>query len=247
MSTVGVVRMLALVAVVVAAAGCFAVVPIGSRSSSLETETRTVDDFDRISLSGSGEVIVTQDGDQTVKVEAESDLLRYVRTDVRGRTLHLGLHDVPRTRLFRPSQKVRYYVSAGDISGLEVSGSGEIHAEVLETRRLDVHISGSGRVILADLNADDLDVGVDGSGYVRAAGRVNRQSVNIAGSGNHLAADLESGSAQVVVGGSGNATVWVTDDLDVRIAGSGQVEYYGDPEVSSRAFGSGKIIDHGER
>ena len=71
-------------------------------SGDLVTESRQVSDFDRVALSGSGQVVITQGAEEGLSVEADDNLMQYVRTEVSGRTLELGL-DAPGT-IVRPSR-----------------------------------------------------------------------------------------------------------------------------------------------
>ena len=74
-----------------------------------------------------------------------------------------------------------------------------------------------------------------------------RQTITLNGSGQYRAADLAGQTGSILVGGSGQATVWVRDRLDTRIAGSGMVGYYGQPTVTTDMAGSGSITRLGEK
>jgi hypothetical protein len=63
----------------------------------------------------------------------------------------------------------------------------------------------------------------------------------IAGSGNYRGGELKSKSAAITIAGSGNATLAVSDDLDVKILGDGSIQYIGDPRVTQSVLGSGSI------
>ncbi len=58
------------------------------------TETREVSNFDSISLSGSGEVIVTQGGSESLAIETDDNVMEHVKAEVRCGTLNLSLEDV---------------------------------------------------------------------------------------------------------------------------------------------------------
>ena len=55
------------------------------------SESRDVSGFDRVSLSGSGEVIITQSGEESLSVETDDNIMQYVKTEVRGGTLYLDI------------------------------------------------------------------------------------------------------------------------------------------------------------
>jgi hypothetical protein len=57
------------------------------------TEPRTVPGFSAVSLSGSGQVTIEQTGRESLTVTTDDNLLPYIKTDVKGNTLELGLQD----------------------------------------------------------------------------------------------------------------------------------------------------------
>ncbi|MBN1400368.1 MAG: DUF2807 domain-containing protein [Anaerolineae bacterium] len=227
--------------------GCCALLSVVRGSGRIITETRQVSGFERIALSGSGEVILTQGALTGVRVTADENLLPYIRTEVQGDTLVLGLDSRRRLTSIRPTRKIRYHVTYDTLRGLTASGSGSIGAETLAARQLELTVSGSGGIRIDTLRAEELEVGISGSGNVDLAGRTTAQRVQVSGSGNYRARELESETADVRVSGSGRTTISVSEQLSARISGSGSVEYYGQPRVRQDISGSGRVIARGER
>jgi hypothetical protein len=100
--------------------GCSTFVTRGS--GDLITEERQVSNFDRIDLSGMGEVVITQDGSESLSVETDDNIMKYVEAVVEGGTLKLGFKDG--FNFISPSRLV-FTVSIDDLNGLAVSGSGD--------------------------------------------------------------------------------------------------------------------------
>ena len=215
-------------------------------SGNIITEDRSVSNFNSISMSGSGEIIITQDDEESLTVEVDDNIMQYIITEVKGKTLHLGF-DTSKFKSVSPSRQVKYNLKLKDLIGLTVSGSGKVESESIETDDLDIKISGSGDVKIDSLTAEKLDVDIKGSGDFNLAGEVNSQDINISGSGNYNAGDLQSETVKLNISGSGNATVWATELFDVRVSGSGNANYYGKPTVNSSISGSGKINSLGEK
>jgi hypothetical protein len=74
-------------------------------SGKIVTETRQVSGFDKVSVSGGGELIIIQDGTESVTVETDDNLMQYLVAEVRGGTLDLYLEKDHMTNL-RPSKLV---------------------------------------------------------------------------------------------------------------------------------------------
>lgn len=225
-------------------------------SGDLASETREVTGFTAIDLQGSGEVLVTVDGTESLTIEAEDNIIPLLRTEVRGGVLELALR--PRAR---PTEDVVFRVTAETIDALEVSGSGGMSATAIEGGDLAVavsgsgavdvdgvtagavsaRVSGSGAIALTDIAATTVDVQISGSGAIDVAGVADRLDATVTGSGDLGAEELVVDDAEVTVSGSGSALVNATATLDVSLTGSGDVEYVGDPSVTVESSGSGDV------
>jgi hypothetical protein len=209
-------------------------------SGNVVSESRQVSNFDSIAFSGSGDVIITQGDAEGIKIEAEDNLIPYIRTEVRGKTLHIYFD--PRDLVMVHANKVmRFHVSMKQVVGLDLSGSGTIYSESVTTDNLDINISGSGETTIDNLKADRLAIDISGSGKCKLTGGVTTEKLVISGSGNCNSSALSSKDVTINVSGSGKAMVMAADNLDVSISGSGDVLYSGHPQISQKITGSGKI------
>jgi len=213
-------------------------------SGNLVTETRQVSSFDRIELSGPGKVIVSQGGSESLSIETDDNVLEHVKAEVEGRTLKLGFK--AGINLISPSRLI-FSVGVDDLTGLAVSGSGDIESDMLETGRLEAAVSGSGDVRIADLTASEVNAEISGSGSIDLAGVVAAQDVAISGAGQYLAGDVCSELVRVSVSGAGDATVCATGTLDANTSGVGSINYYGRPTINSSDSGLGSINSLGEK
>lgn len=191
---------------------------IATGSGQTASESRDVSGFTKIELAGAGEVTVRQSGEESLTVEADTNLLPLVTSEVSNGTLVLGMkhNTIPLA-----TKTIRYHVKVRDLAGLSLSGSGDVAAADVRTATLRVEISGSGRIT--------------------ASGSAEVQEVDISGSGSYQGADLASKTARVHIAGSGSADLTVSEALDARISGSGSVSYAGDPQITQHITGSGKL------
>jgi len=213
-------------------------------SGDLITETRQVSNFDSIALSGSGEVIITQGGSESLTIETDDNVMEHIKVEVENGTLKLGFK--AGVNIISTSRLV-FYVGVDDLTGLSISGSGDVETDRIETDHLDVAVSGSGDAQITELIAGEVKAEISGSGEISLAGEAAAQNVTISGAGKYLAGDLCSDSIKVSVSGSGDATVCATGTLDSNISGSGSVNYYGQPSINSSESGSGKLNNLGEK
>ena len=206
-------------------------------SGNVVTEERPVSGFDRVTVSGAGQLTVTQGDTESLTIQTDDNLLPYIQSEVRGGQLSIG----PQNVSMSPSRTIRYQLQVKTLRELHLSGSMQAEAPALRTDRLQVAISGSGRVTISQLQTGTFSTHVSGSGDISAAGQAESQTIHITGSGNHHARDLQCARAEVHISGSGNAAVWVSDSLTVHVSGSGHIQYRGRPAVESHVSGSGGV------
>lgn len=186
-------------------------------SGDLKTETRDVDNFDRIKMVGSFDVFVTVGKKQSIEITFDDNLLDNVETKVKGKTLIL---DTERSYSSRRNCKI------------------EITVEELEY----VKLSGSGDIVVNDLDNDFFEYVLSGSGNLTADGKVNDLELSISGSGDIDTRDLIAEDVYVKISGSGDIKVHAKKSFDGRVSGSGDIYYYGDPEqINTKISGSGSI------
>jgi hypothetical protein len=207
-------RALLLIPAVIAAlalAGC-SVGDDGPRT----TQTRDVAAFTRVQNSDSVDVRVHAGERRRVVVLAGEKVIDDVRTEVRDGTL-----------------QVTY-----DHDGF---GGGDVTVEAWVPKLTGIEVSGSGDVDADGLRADAFEVRSDGSADIGLAGTVDRLAVDLSGSGDADTSGLAARQARVIVDGSGDAEVRADERLEISVDGSGDVRYHGDPAVTQQVDGSGDV------
>ena len=215
-----------------------------SGSCTLKSESRKLPAFAGIALSLPGEVEIQQGDSDSVSVETDDNLLPLIETVVDNGSLELRGAS-RRTSL--KATKMKFIVTARNISSLEVSGSGDMRAAALKTAKLKVSISGSGDIRIGALDAEALELSIAGSGDFEAAGHATWVRASIAGSGDIMTGKLEAKEVKVSIAGSGDASVWATETLSASVAGSGDLLYYGDPKLKRSIVGAGSVTRLGAR
>ena len=191
-----------------------------SESGSVTSEQRDVSGFEEVELRGMGNLSIRQADSESLTVEAEEDVLPKIKTKVKNNRLIIG---PKRNTTINTTEPIDYQLTVENLSALEVSGSGDVEAE--------------------GINTDELAVTISGTGDVEISGEADSQNVDVSGSGDYQAEGLESREASVDVGGSGSATVNVSDELDAEVSGSGSIEYIGEPTVRQDVSGTGEVSE----
>lgn len=225
-------------------------------NGSVTTETRSVSTFSRIINEGDFDVYIIQDSVSEVIIEAESNLISYIRTSVDGSTLTIDTKDN-----LKQNHPIKLYVHTPNVNGVVLSGSGIIDLGNISTSILEVTLSGSGDIrgsvaaddISVDINGsgsanmgiicDDLTTYISGSGDLLFNGSATTAHFNVNGSGAIKAYDLALKNCYINISGSGDMFVNVSDLLDIDISGSGSIYYIGQPSINLNITGSGSVVN----
>jgi len=215
----------------------------GCSDYSLQTQTEEVSGFDRVSIQTFGEFLIQQGSEESLKIEAPRDYLRYVTTEVENGVLTISTR---RGFMGAPIERITYTLTVKDLREVTLSGAGAIKIFKLDTDQLEINLTGAGSVEIDNLNAANLSVNLTSAGAIVAAGQVDNQDVNISGVGSYEAGDLRSDTAGILLSGAGSAVVWVEEMLNVSVSGVGSVSYFGDnPLVSQNVSGLGSVNSKG--
>jgi hypothetical protein len=185
----------------------------------LAHERRAVGSVSAIDVSGPLEVNVRVGPAPSLEVDADSNLLPLIRTEVSGGTLRMWVEGNVRSN---NSLRVTYTVPS----------------------LTQARAAGSGRLTISELNGAPLDFSKSGSGSVHLSGRVSRLDVQHNGSGQLNASALRSGDASLTLNGSGRISLGEVrgNALTANVHGSGSLQASGSvAALSAHIHGSGGV------
>jgi hypothetical protein len=224
----------------------FFVGPAERGSGNVVTETRKVSDFHAIEVNYPAQVFVKQGKTESLKIEAEDNVLPRLKTQVKGGVLEISYKRQDGKHV-NPSEPVTITIVVKELDDVEFTSAGELTIQDVESDDLDVSLSGAGNLELNEIQVKKLHVSLSGAGSMTASGTADRLDLNISGFGDFQGEDLHSQDALVNISGAGSATVWVDDDLSAQISGAGSVDYYGSASVSRQISGVGGVKHLGDK
>jgi hypothetical protein len=220
----------------------FSAATITASAQDSSTQTRQVSDFSSIDSGGPFNVHIKMDGTESVKIEADANIINDIETVVESGTLKIKFKD-REYRRYNNIHKTEIYVSARSLNGLINSGSGHMNVDGIITTsgEFKAILSGSGS-INTSVKSGNLHAVISGSGSISINGNTGYADFVISGSGQIEGKDLKTESIKAVVTGSGNIYVAAEKSVSAHITGSGSVNYSGSASVvDSRSVGSGRV------
>jgi hypothetical protein len=184
------------------------------------TERRGVEAFHSIELRGTGTLDVLVGEQQSLVVEADSESLKHLHTEVRNQ------------RLVIESRGGWFWENAG--------GQLRIRVTLPQLNALDMN--GAGRISVNGLAGGALALVLSGAGELEASGRVETLTARVNGAGSIDLSRLQATDATVAVNGAGSLQVNATGQLDAVLNGVGSITYDGKPtKLNSSINGVGSI------
>ena len=168
-------------------------------------EKRDVANFKQIDVSGIIEVEVVAQKNFSVEVEADDNLLEYVKTEVDGDTLKL----YTKNRI-SPSTKIRVVISMPELTGADVSGVSKLTANEIKTESFHLDVSGASKI---EINGEAKNLKIEASG----ASKINAENLKVS-------------NADVDVSGATHVTVNATEEVRADASGASKVNYVGEPK-----------------
>jgi hypothetical protein len=201
---------------------------------------RDVRDFQEVSLSGVGTLVITQGETESLTIEAEPRVLERIETDVRN-----GRLIIRPDRSFETREPITYVLGVRELNGIELAGAGRVEVAQLTTDQLRIDGSGAGAIVIDNLTANTLDATAAGNVQVELGGAVDSQTVTVSDAASYAAANLASRLASVTASGASQVIVNVSESLDARVSGAARVEYIGDPAVTQDVSAAGSLTKVG--
>jgi hypothetical protein len=229
-------------------------------SGSVIEEKRSVSNISSVELAMQGTLSVELGSTESLRIEAEDNLLEYIETPVSAGKLTI---ESQRGINLQNTEPINYFLTVTGLDSIRISSSGDIQAPDLQAERFSatitssgnlsmgnlectsftVEISSSGNLTMAILMAETINVRISSSGNVEiAGGQVQEQDITISSSGEYRAEDLASAEAQVTLTSGGSVTVRVSDQLSGRLSSSGNLYYIGNPTVNVTTTSSGRTV-----
>jgi len=215
-------------------------------SGKIVTETRNVKDFQAISIRYPAQIVVQFGQTESVKLEADDDVLPQLTTEVRDGALVIENKERDWSKRVDPSKPVKITITVKELNRIDFSSAGTLEVQNLQADDFKLVLSGAGEVTLKDMDVRQFETTLSGAGDIKADGKADDLKLTISGFGGFDAPNLESLTADVRISGAGNANVRVKDELHATVSGAGSVDYYGSPDVTKSVTGAGSINKAGD-
>jgi len=187
-------------------------------SGGMKSEIRPTTAFTGVDVGGVFHVNIVTGKDFEIEVEADDNLLQYIRTEVRD-----GVLNIETTERVKSHSPLRVRIIAPSIESLRASGASNVSVAGLQNSKLNIDTSGASKI--------------------RVDGSTSRLEIEVSGASRIDASLLKSENAKVNASGASYVDLFVTGRLVSDASGASKVAYKGNPSsVEKNSSGAGRIV-----
>ncbi len=187
-------------------------------------ETRTVEEFSKISVSRGMNVYISQGTTNKVLVKADENLLKVIDTYVDHGTLK-----VTALKGIRNATSNKVYVTVTDLSYLKsTSGSNIFTEDSVTVQDLEIK-SSSGSNIRLNLIAGNLITSASSGSNIFLEGKAKSMNIKASSGANIKAGDLQTETCDAKVSSGANIWLNVKNELNAKASSGGNIGYSGEP------------------
>jgi hypothetical protein len=181
-------------------------------SGKLISESRGLPAFSGIQVTGIANVVIKQDTLQSLRIEADDNIMDRITTGVNNGLLVVGLKEGSYNKV-----TISVYASMKTIDRLECVGTADF-------------------VTSGPIQTNGITCRVTGAGNISLSGTATNQTIEVTGTGDIHNFGLVSTHCAATITGVGNLEVNVTQQLDAVVSGTGSIIYAGNPGVVNKSI-----------
>lgn len=197
-------------------------------SGNVVTREEAFTDFDKVDVSHTFKVDVSQGDTFRVVIRIDDNLVEHLQVTQQGNTLKIGLKP-GRYNIRRATMEAE--VTMPELTGLELSGASHGTVTGFEsTKALDVNLSGASS-LRGDIEAGDARFDVSGASNADLTGSAGDVTINASGASQIDLSAFAVADADVKASGASTVTVNPSGTLDANASGASHVYYVGNPTM----------------
>ncbi|MCX2740536.1 head GIN domain-containing protein [Pontibacter anaerobius] len=200
------------------------------------TQDRDVSGIKGIDVSGGFVVELTQGSNESVRLEAEENLLNNIKTEVRNGILHIY-----NDRGISSTKGMKAYVTLKGLESINISGGVKIIGNSsFKSPALKMDMSGGSNVKLT-VDTKEIKADLSGASKVELLGKADVLNMDMSGASKVDASELEAREVKIQASGASNVKVFAKEALDINASGASSVYYKGSPSITSDVTSAARV------
>ncbi len=205
-------------------------------NGNMQTQDRKVSNFKGINVGGGFTVELTWGNNESLRIEAEENLLGNIVSEVKNGVLHIYNEGSIST-----NKGMKAYITLRELNSIDISGGVKVTSNsTFKSNAMEFDMSGASSIKLA-IETRSLEADMSGASKVELTGRADEVKWSMSGASNVNAEDLEAQKVNVNASGASKVRVSASESLSINASGASNIAYKGTPSITSDVSGGTKI------
>ena len=208
-----------------------------SGSGNIITEKRNTGTFTAIAVGGGFEVEIRHSDVTEVTVEADDNLMKYIKTDVADGQLKINLDNI-----HVHDAHLKVYLAAPEINDIKASAAAnvEVRDELKSGGSIQLHAS-SGAEIKTVLDAPGIIANASSGGELNLSGHTRDFKATVSSGSSINAKELQSENTNVTASSGASANVHASLQLVAKASSGANITYKGAANVQKTVNSGGEV------
>jgi hypothetical protein len=210
-------------------------------SGNVVTQEEPISGFDKVDISQSFEVDISQGENFSVIIRVDDNLVEHLQVVKQGNTLKIGLK--PNRNYNVRNATMEAEVTMPELTGLDLSGASRATiAGFKSSNDLSVDLSGSSSLV-GDIEAAKTNFDLSGGSDANLSGSGQETTIDVAGGSQIDLSNFPVADVTVNAAGGSTATVNASGKLSADASGASQIYYLGDPTLGEIDSSGASSVD----
>lgn len=206
------------------------------------TETRSLDNFSKISVSSGIKAVLVKGTKNQITIEADDVELDKIETEVSGEKLRVKIEESWWKFNWGKKRKVSVVITyTSELSGISASAGSNITSDnIISGNNLDIN-SSSGANLKLEIDAASVDASASSGAQLNLSGKAAKLDVDVSSGAGFNGYDLVSDDVEADASSGANARVWASNKIKANASSGGNISYKGSPgskDVNKSSGGS---------
>jgi hypothetical protein len=211
-------------------------------SGNVVTQEEPISGFDKVDISQSFEVDISQGENFSVIIRVDDNLVEHLQVVKQDNTLKIGLK--PNRNYTASNVTLEAEVTMPELTGLDLSGASQATISGFKsTNDLSVDLSGSSSLV-GDIEAAKTNFDLSGSSDAKLSGSGQETTIDVAGGSQIDLSNFPVAEVTVNAAGGSTATVNASGRLNADASGASQIHYLGDPILGEIDSSGASSVEH---
>ncbi len=227
---------ISLIAISISAVSCFAHV---NGNGKVVKEDRNIAGFEAITVNNGIDVLVSQDTFEKVVVEADENIQKILRTEVRDGKLKIFLEEG-----VNEAKRMKVYVTVKQLNTLDAGSGSEVKSgNQIKAEKMKIH-SSSGSDVTMEINCNEASLESSSGSDLTVSGTVQSLKAGSSSGSDLNASKLIAEKGDVSASSGSDLSVHVTKELKAHASSGSDITVHGNPALRDSNSSSGGDISY---